>query len=44
MNTSIDQDLLDCIFCTAMCILMGLVFLWGMKQDQNMSNKNQNQN
>lgn len=40
MSISLDQDLLDCIFCTAMCILMGLVFLWGIKEDQNINNSN----
>lgn len=33
MNISFDQDLLDCIFCTSMCILMGLVFMWGIHQN-----------
>jgi len=41
MSISIDRDLLDCIFCTSMCILMGLVFLWGINEDQRM-NDNQN--
>lgn len=40
MSISFDQDLLDYIFCTTMCVLMGLVFLWGIKEDQNNNNSN----
>lgn len=33
MSIHFDQDLVDCIFCTAMCALIAFVFLWGMKEE-----------
>lgn len=33
MSISIDPDLLDCIFCVALCALASFTFLWAMRDN-----------
>lgn len=33
MSIHFDQDLIDAAFAVAMCILIAIVFMWGMNQE-----------